>query len=198
MKLPSLRRLQRGAFAVEAALALPILIGVGVIGADMQRIHSERIRVENAAGVLAVNIAAQRRLTTAGIDVLADVAMQGHEAMQQLYILNVLQSGRVAWALRRGGADALCDAPVAGGVYTGQLPEDPPAGNSNAAVDNSTMSLIVVKTCRDTGDIALSSGVMLPAVLETLTLFRATNKTITLDTPLTDESRASGLAFPQS
>lgn len=96
------RRRQRGTLAVEAAIVLPILLGVGMIGADMQRIHSERIRVENAAGAMALNLAAQPALTSAGVDALAELAMQGHAEMQQLIILNVLQSGRITWALERG------------------------------------------------------------------------------------------------
>jgi len=190
------RRRQRGALAVEAALALPILLGVGMIGADMQRIHSERIRVENAAGAMALNIAAQPSLTAAGVDMLAQLAMQGHEEMQQLIILNVLESGRIAWALQRGGAGDLCDAPASGGQYTGVLPQDrPDTGESN--VDNSTLSMIVVKACRDTADISIWAGMPLPDLLQTAAVFRATSRTITLDETLRAESVASGLAYAQ-
>ena len=188
-------RRQLGAFAVEAALALPVLIGVGLIGSDMQRLHTERIRVENAAGVLAVNVANQQHLTSAGVDALALLAMQGHERAQQITILNVRQSGRVAWALQRGGAQDLCDPPAEGGIYNGELPVDPPPNSSDAAVDNSRMSLIVVQACRDTTDILLSGGIVMPGVLQTQTMFRAVAPIITLDDILTTESRASGLAF---
>ncbi|MEN4922836.1 hypothetical protein ABE485_29475 [Achromobacter spanius] len=190
------RRRQRGALAVEAAIALPILLGVGMIGADMQRIHSERIRVENSAGAMALNLAAQPALTAGGVDALAQVAMQGHEDMQQLIILNVLQSGRIAWAVERGGARSLCEPPASGGRYTGALPEDPPdTGESNT--DNSTMSMIVVKACRDTADISLWAGMPLPEVLETTGIFRATSRTITLDETLRAESAATGLAYSE-
>lgn len=190
------RRRQRGALAVEAALALPILLGVGMIGADMQRIHSERIRVENAAGAMALNIAAQPALTASGVDALARIAMQGHEDMQQLIILNVLESGRIAWALQRGGAEGLCDAPASGGQYTGVLPQDrPDTGESD--VDNSTMSMIVVQACRGTADISLWAGMPLPALLQTAAVYRATSRTITLDETLRAESVASGLAYAQ-
>lgn len=193
---PAARRRQRGALAVEAALVLPILLGVGMIGADMQRIHSERIRVENAAGAMALNLAAQRSLTAGGVDALARLAMQGHEDMQQLIILHVLQSGRIEWALRRGGADDLCEAPASGGRYTGALPQDPPEAAQGAA-DNSTLSMIVVKACRGTGDISLWAGLPLPEVLETGAIFRATARTITLDDTLRAESVASGLAYAE-
>ncbi|WP_313458838.1 hypothetical protein [Achromobacter sp.] len=191
------RRRQRGALAVEAAITLPILLGVGMIGADMQRIHSERIRVENASGAMALNVAAQPALTVNGLDALAEVAMQGHAGKQQLIIMNVLQSGRIAWALQRGGARDLCTAPASGGQYMGALPEDPPdTGQSN--VDNSSMSMIVVKACRDTTDIPLWGGLIMPDLLETTGIFRATSRTIKLDETLRAESVASGLAYPES
>lgn len=194
---PAARLRQRGALAVEAAIALPILLGVGMIGADMQRIHSERIRVENASGAMALNLAAQPALTAGGLDALAEVAMQGHAGVQQLIVLNVLQSGRIAWAVQRGGARDLCTAPASGGQYTGSLPEDPPdTGESN--VDHSTMSMIVVKACRDTTDIPLWGGLMMPDVLETTGIFRATYRTIKLDETLRAESATSGLAYPES
>ncbi len=186
---------QRGAVAVEAAIALPILIGVGLLGTDLQRIHAERIRLENAAGAMAINLAAQTSLTSAGVDALAEAAMQGHEDMQHMIVLNVLQSGRVAWALQRGEALGLCDASAQGGRYSGTLPEDPPEGMNPNGEDTSTLSLIVVKACRDTSDIVLSGGLVMPGVLKTTTVFRAARKTVALDATLQLESDASGLAF---
>jgi hypothetical protein len=109
---PCNRARQRGALAVEAAIALPLLIAVGLIGSDMQRIHTERIRLENASGSMALNIAMQPELSRAGIDALASVAMQGHEQFQHLIVLQVLQSGRISWALQRGGAQQLCEPPA--------------------------------------------------------------------------------------
>ncbi|RMX06855.1 pilus assembly protein [Corticibacter populi] len=188
---------QRGAIAVEAALALPILIGIGLIGADIQRIHTERIRLENAAGVMAINLAVQPELSLAGLDALADAAMQGHTDRQQLIILSVLQSGRIAWALQRGGADDLCEPQSAAGSYTGTLPEDPPEDSDATAddTDASTLSMVVVRACRDTSDIALSGGLVMPQVLDTTSIFRANSLNITLDEDLQAESDANGLAY---
>lgn len=187
------RRRQRGALAVEAALALPILIGVGLLGADMQRIHTERIRLESTAGVMAMNLAAQRELTQGGLDDLAKVAMQGHENDQLMYLLSVRLDGSVAWGLKRGGAEGLCDAPAAGGQYLGTLPDDSRRGDDTAAP-----SMIVVRACRATGDVSLFSGLVIPDTLQTDTLFPASNAAITLDEALQTESNASGLAQPDS
>ncbi|SAI74696.1 Flp pilus assembly protein TadG [Bordetella ansorpii] len=187
------RRRQRGAFAVEAALALPILIGAGLLGADMQRIHTERIRLESTAGVVAVNLAAQRELTQGGLDELARIAMQGHENDQLMYLLSVRLDGTVAWGVTRGGAEGLCEAPAAGGQYLGTLPDDSRRGDDTAAP-----SMIVVRSCRGTGDVSLFSGLVLPDMLQTDTLFPATNAAITLDEPLQAESDGSGLARTDS
>ena len=190
------RRGQHGALAVETALVLPILLGIGLIGSDMMRIHVERIRIENAAGTMALNLAAQPELTAAGLDALAEAAMQGHSDHQQLIILNVRQSGRIAWALQRGGASSLCKALAKGGLYSGSLPEQRPSEEGqDGDADNSTLSMIVVRACRDTRDIALSGGLTLPSVLDTTSIFRATSTEITLDDTLQAESKASGLAY---
>jgi hypothetical protein len=191
---------QRGAFAVEAALVLPVLITLGFIGTDIQRIHSERIRVENAASTLALNLAAQPELSVAGLDALANIAMQGHTEQQQLIVLNVLQSGRIRWALLRGGAQELCQAPTEGGYYTGELPEDPPEENRNNADsddDTSSLSLVVVLACRDSSDIALSGQLLMPEVLETRSIYRVMQPAITLDATLQEESQSSGLAYAE-
>ncbi|SAI54509.1 Flp pilus assembly protein TadG [Bordetella ansorpii] len=187
------RRRQRGAFAVEAALALPILIGVGLLGADMQRIHTERIRLESTAGVMAATLAAQRELTQGGLDELAKVAMQGHENDQLMYLLSVRVDGSVAWGLARGGAEGLCEAPATGGRYSGTLPDDSRRGDDTAAP-----SMIVVRACRGTGNVSLFSGLVLPDMLQTDTLFPASNAAITLDEPLQAESDGSGLAQTDS
>lgn len=191
---------QLGAFAVEAALALPILIGVGFIGADMQRIHTERIRLENVAGATAVNLAAQPALSLAGVDALANIAMQGHAEDQQLIVLNVLQSGRIAWALQRGEASDLCEALSEGGLYSGTLPEEMPDSDdsTNEKQDTSTLSMIVVRACRDTSGITLSGGLVMPRVIDTTAIFRATTIEIALDNDLQAESDASGLAYSGS
>lgn len=194
------RRWQRGALAVEAALALPILIAAGLIGSDMQRIHTERIRLENAAATMALNLAAQPELSAAGLDALAEAAMQGHEQNQQLIVLDVLQSGRIAWALQRGGDTGLCEAPAAGGHYSDELPESLPedARDEDEDGDASGLAMIVVVACRATADVALSGALVMPELLRTTSLYRATHKTITLDTTLQAESDASGLAYSES
>jgi len=193
--LPSLLR-QRGALAVETALAMPVLLGVGLLGADVHFINMERTRLENAAGAAALNLAAQPKLTAAGLDALIATVLKGHDEQQQIVVMNVLQSGRVEWALQRGGAGELCEPPSVATRYTGELPEDPPESeDASADDDGSRLSLVVVQACRSTSDITLSGGLVMPDVLETTSVFRATAATITLDDELQAESDASGLAY---
>lgn len=190
-------RSNRATVAVETALVIPMLIGVGVLGADIQRVQTERIRLENAAGAMALNLAAQEELSAAGLKALSAVAMQGYEASQQLIILNVSQSGRVNWALQRGGASDLCDAQAMQGLYTGTLPEEPPedSDGGNDSSDASTLSMLVVRACRDTEEILLTSGLTMPSTLDTTAIYRARTAKITLDETLQNESDASGLAY---
>lgn len=190
---------QRGSMAVETALALPILLGVGLIGSDMHRIGLERTRLENTAGSVAINLAAQRTLTATGLDALIDTTLKGHAEHQQVIVLHVRQSGRIEWALQRGGAEDLCEPASDGANYTGTLPEDPPDDEGgNGSDDGSRLSLIVVQACRDTSNILLSGGLVLPRVLEAVGVFRTTATTITLDEELQEQSRASGLAYIES
>lgn len=190
------RRAQRGAAAVEAALGIALLTGVFILAADMARIGIERARLENAAGSAALNIATQTKLTQAGLDALAKVAMQGYEDQQELVILNVLQSGRIQWGVRRGSDQGICPELSAGGVYNGTLPEDPPTTSSTSAssTDASTMSLIVVEACRDTRNVALST-LSMPSPLSVRSAFRATSSVVSLDDALQSESDATGLSY---
>lgn len=187
----------RATVAVEAALTLPILISVGVMAADIQRIQTERIRLENAAGLMALNLAAQPELSAAGLEALSAVAMQGHEASQQLIILSVRQSGRINWALQRGGASDLCEPQAMQGLYSGDLPEDPPASSAGGS-DTSALSMLVVRVCRNTEEILLTSGLAMPATLDTTAIFPARSSEIPLDKKLQDESDASGLAYSEN
>lgn len=187
---------------MEAALALPILIAIGLIGTDMQRIHVERIRLENASAAMALNLAVQPELSVAGVDALAEAAMQGYSESQHLVILQVQQSGRISWALQRGGAQQLCQPPAAAGEYTDELPEDLPEQPADAAADTeqdaSTMSYIVVMACRDTSQIVLSRGLIMPAQLQNISVYRSISQNILLDEILQDESDKSGLAFVEA
>lgn len=189
-------RSTRASVAVETALALPILISVGLLGADLQRIQTERIRLENAAGAMALNLAAQPTLSAAGLAALGAAAMQGHEAGQQLIVLHVRPSGRINWALQRGGARDLCDALSLQGQYAGTLPERP-AEDATASSDSSERSMVVVRACRSTDEILLTSGLAMPSTLDTTAIYRSTAADIELDDTLQAESDASGLAYQE-
>lgn len=191
---------QRGSLAIEAALMLPLLIGIGVLGADLQRVHTERIRLEKAAGSLGINVAAQPALTKPGLDRLAAITLQGHEEVQQITVMYVEPNGRVRWAVQRGGAGNLCAAPIKGGIYSGTWPgEKRPDGRTddNEAPNPEALSRgqIAVQACRDTTAIQLSSGLVLPTVIETQAIYPAFISGLLFDKELLIESHATGLAY---
>jgi hypothetical protein len=190
---------QRGSFAVEAALMIPILFGVGVVGSDMYRIGITRAELEQRNGSMGLTLAMQGQLTESGLQVLVDVGTQDAPTRYQVLILNVLQSGKVNWGFKRGQGGALCDVPVSAGRYTGTLPEAlPEARDSDSSADSSTFSYIVVRSCRNTDDISLAGGVSWPQVLQVNSLQRSVVLNPELDEALTTENKATGLADSES
>ncbi|PLK47686.1 TadE/TadG family type IV pilus assembly protein [Uliginosibacterium sp. TH139] len=189
---------QRGSLAVEVALLMPLLFGVGVVGSDMYRVGITRAELEQRNGSLTLTLAMQQQLTESGLQALVEVGTQDAPARYQLLILNVLQSGKVNWGFKRGAGGALCDSPVSGGLYTGELPEAMPAEQGDSSDDTSTFSYIVVHSCRSTADITLAGGVSLPDVLQVRTVQRAIILKPTLDESLTNENKATGLAYSES
>lgn len=194
------RRQQSGAVAIEAALVLPLLLGIGLVGSDMQRIGIERAQLEQAAGTAAITLAAQTVLTEPGLQALTDVLTQGRPDSYQVTVMNVMQSGRVNWALLRGNGGNLCESLSDGLNYTGTLPEDPPTESDTpqTEVDPSTLSMVVVQVCRNTRDITLAGGLVLPGTVRAQALNRVVPLKITLDKILQAESEANGLAAPAS
>jgi uncharacterized membrane protein len=190
---------QAGAIAVEAALGLPVLLGVGLIGADMHRVGIERAQIEQAAGSAAITLAAQSRLTAAGLQGLVDVLTLGRPQNYQVTVMNVSQSGRVNWGFRRGEAGELCESMSDGRDYLGELPEDSPEEDSGSGgEDAGTLSMVVVQVCRGSADIALSGGIVLPGVLGVRVINRAVAREIELDEALREESEANGLSTGES
>lgn len=189
---------QRGSLAVEVALLMSLLFGVGVVGSDMYRVGVTRAELEQRNGSLTLTLAMQQEITESGLQALAAVGTQDAPTRYQLLILNVLQSGKVNWGFKRGAGGALCDLPVSEGLYTGELPEAMPAEQGDGSDDASTFSYIVVHSCRSTGDITLAGGVSLPEVLQVRTVQRAITLKPTLDESLTNENKATGLAYSES
>lgn len=186
---------RRGAIAVETALLLPLMLGVAFVTTDLQRLAGERAQLEQSAGSAAITIAAQQRLTKAGVDALVELVTLGRPEQYQVVIMSVRQSRRIAWALRRGSG-ATCDVLSDGKDYTGALPQELRTDAANPDVDNSTVTLVVVQACRNTRDIAMHGGGWLPSRLQTRAVNRALAEAIALDEPLTLESLATGLAQP--
>ncbi|MBT0570728.1 hypothetical protein KIK84_10335 [Curvibacter sp. CHRR-16] len=184
---------QTGAIAVEAALGLPLLLAIGLVGTDMHRIGLERTQIEQAAGSAAITVAAQSKLTKAGLSGVVDVLTMGRPQDYQVVVLNVLQTGQVNWGFQRGQAGQLC-APLSDGRdYQGDLPEKPPEDDGD-----STLSMVVVLVCRSSEDITLSGGLVLPGVLGARVIHRAVAQSIELDEALTSESQANGLSSMKS
>ncbi|THF67245.1 hypothetical protein E6C76_02380 [Pseudothauera nasutitermitis] len=189
------RARQLGSIAVEAALLLPMLLGIGLVGTDMHRVGIERAQIEQAAGSAAITLAAQSQLTEAGLQGLIDVLTLGRPQNYQVEIMNVMQSGRVNWGFERGEAGELCASMSNGRDYLGELPEDPPEEDGDSGDDDaSTLSMVVVQVCRKSSDLALTGGVVLPDTLGVRVIYRAVALKIALDEALQEESQANGLS----
>ncbi len=174
-----------GSVAVEAAIMLLVLFAVASIASDMHRISIERTRIESTANSMALNISAQNKLTRRGLDALAEVAMQGHEEDQQIVILNVKQSGIIAWQLERGEEADLCEVEKDGDHYGGDLPEDVVEDSDE---DPETFSMVVVLACRGTKNIRSFGGISMPDVVQVQSVYRATSRVIALDKELQEEN----------
>jgi hypothetical protein len=196
LPMPARKQRQRGVIAVEAAFALPLMIGVGLLGSDLQRIGQERSLLEQASGSAAITLAIQSELTRKGVDALAEVLVKGNPDQYEIVMMNVMQSGRVTWGVRRGEAGRICSALSDGRYYTASLPEDKPQATAadDAETDNSSVSMLVVQVCRKTDDITLSGGLVLPDTISVTSINRANSLKIKIDAELTNESAASGLA----
>lgn len=186
--------IRNGSVAVETALMLIVLFAIWLIASDMYRIGIERTRLEGTATNMAINASVQSELTKPGLDILAEIAMQGHEGQQQIIILNVMRSGRVNWMLSRGDATDLCEAEVEDKLYTGTLPEDPTAEevyDPDEPEDPSKASFVIVRACRSTEDIKSYGGIIIPTVIQVDSVYRATAREITIDEDLEEENEIS-------
>ena len=111
-----------GTVAVEAALGLTLLFAVAAVFA------------ETGAGEMAQTVAAQAELTKYGLDALTLAAFQNNTRDTEIIVMNVMQSGKILWMLRRGDGAQLCQLDVSGDQFTGTLPVDPPDGNGERNV----------------------------------------------------------------
>lgn len=183
---------ERGSVAVETALAVPFLAAATLAAVDMHSIGLERTRLEEGAGSVALNVAAQKKLTRPALDALIDAALQEKTRDTEVLLYNVKNTGVITWLLRRGDGAALCQWDADGIYYTGELPEDAPAaddaGNEETDGDTATASMVVVKVCKRTSGLKKWLGIKAPDVMRTESIFRAGTLTIALDDELADEN----------
>nr|WP_240634987.1 hypothetical protein [Brenneria salicis]NMN92703.1 Flp pilus assembly protein TadG [Brenneria salicis ATCC 15712 = DSM 30166]RBP62459.1 Flp pilus assembly protein TadG [Brenneria salicis ATCC 15712 = DSM 30166] len=171
--------------AVETALALPIVLAVGALCADIYSVGLERERMEQRAGALVSIVGMQQELTQEGLQGLLDAVLPEQDlGNYQLLVSNIRQTGEVYWQLDRGNADGVCGDSVAayGATYPGDLPE------KDAESGSELVSLVVVEWCREGKDISLLGGLSLSNLLHVRLVNRVGNGVITLDTALGREA----------
>lgn len=188
MTMNSIKRFlacSRAVAAVETALALPVVLAIGSVCADIYTIGLEREHMEQRAGAIASVLGYQSELTTEGLQGLLDAVLPDEGAGNyQLLISNVRQTGKVYWQLSRGAATGLCEdgEAAAGDDYPGDLPErDVDDGSDNVA-------MVVVVLCRQGSDVSLLGGLSLSGLLQATTINRTAHGLVSLDDTLASEA----------
>lgn len=176
---------------MEAALGLTLLFAVAAVFADMHTAGRERTRLETGAGEMAQTVASQAELTKYGLDALTLAAFQNNTRGTEIIVMNVMQSGKILWMLRRGDGAQLCQLDVSGDQFTGTLPVDPPDGNGESEDDTSEMSMVVIDACKRLSGFKSESGIAFPRLLQVRNIYRAGQVEINLDKELTDENLIS-------
>ncbi|MEE3662423.1 hypothetical protein V2I52_10855 [Brenneria sp. g21c3] len=191
MKRNPLARLRRfcadrlASVTVETALALPIVLAIGTLCADIYTVGLERERMEQRAGAIVAVLGLQQELTAEGLQGLLDTVLpQTGLGNYQLLISNVRQTGAVYWQLDRGNADGICGENLAayGEVYPGELPEKDEEDGSES------VAMLVVELCREGKDISLLGGLSLSNLLRVAQVNRTAGGVIALDSALGREA----------
>ncbi|MEC5342907.1 hypothetical protein ABRZ24_09885 [Brenneria populi] len=191
MKSNALARLRRfyaskrASVTVETALALPIVLAIGALCADIYTVGLERERMEQRAGAIVSILGMQQELTEEGLQGLLDAVLpEDGMGNYQLLISNVRQTGEVYWQLERGNADNICADNQAGygEIYPGELPEKDEEDGSEI------VAMVVVELCREGKDISLAGGLSLSNLLHVSLVNRTGDGVITLDAALGQEA----------
>lgn len=178
---------ERGSVAVEAALGIVAIYGIATLLVDMHQIHLERTALETTTTQLVQNTVVLPKLTRPALDALVENVAGSNTLDTEIYLMNVYQSGKINWMLKRGDGALLCELPVDGKLFTGDLPVDPPEGSEDEE-DMSEMSMVVVEVCRRSHAIKLIGKWSLPRVMQVQTILRAVAKDIELDEELEEEN----------
>ncbi|MFC3394430.1 TadE/TadG family type IV pilus assembly protein [Brenneria rubrifaciens] len=172
--------------AVETALALPIVLAVGMLCADIYTVGLERERLEQRAGAIVSILGMQQELTQEGLQGLLDTVLPEEEGLgnYQLLISNVRQTGVLYWQLNRGNSDDLCTDNQAGygETYPGDLPE------KETEDGKEDISMVVVELCREGKDISLLGGLSLSNLLHVTSVNRVARGVVALDPGLMQEA----------
>lgn len=191
------RARQRGNALVEGALSLPLLVGAALLIGDLYNINLARAHLEQSAHAIASTLTLQQRLDSDGLQALID-----HAAAPQvlgdyeLLISKVNLDRSMDWRpLRRGNLEGLCPAYSEGDHYAGELPEEPrPRSAEDEQGATAGTSILVVQLCRNSDNLALSSGLLSNKDMQAIAFARMAHDEVNLDHLLSEEA---GVAYTE-
>jgi hypothetical protein len=197
----SFRRSENGSAAVEAALIMPIIIGITLLSADLYTLHQARSYLEQSAHTIAATLSAQTRLDNNGLQALVDEATRmtarlnnGQDPVPfELIISKVEQDRSMNWRpLHRGDATGVCTPNNTGTMFTGELPQVPRAADDDSEENDSDTSVVVVQLCSEVDKLMLSTLVLADNTMQVQAVSRLQHGTPTLDKALTQELVVQG------
>lgn len=182
------RRKQRGNALLETALIMPLLIGSAIVIADLYNINQARAYMEQSAHSVASILAMQSRLDEDSLQALTErSAAPDVLGDYEMVISRVMVDRSMPWKpLYRGNAEGICPELHSGGRYSGELPEEVPANESEDEAPPTT-SMVVVQLCRNSDSLALSSALIADKDIHTISFARMSYNNIELDEPLSLE-----------
>jgi hypothetical protein len=184
-------RRQRGNALLESALSLPLLVGSALLIGDLYNISLARAHLEQSAHSLAATLSMQSRLDTGALEALVQqTASPSLLGDYELLISKVNLDRSMDWKpLRRGSEEGLCPQYAEQGSYAGELPQVQAADETEETdpLLQSTASLLVVQLCRNSDNLALSSGLLLDKDMQAIAFSRMRYSDVELDEALSDE-----------
>ncbi|KAF1070380.1 MAG: hypothetical protein GAK45_00795 [Pseudomonas citronellolis] len=173
------RRRQRGSAVIETALTLGVILSSGLFAADLYHLLRARADLERSASDLAGTLANQKALTFDGVQKLVAGMQAERGDRYEFQVGKVLRSGKVQWQLPLGSASGLCDNPLQGTEYTGELPEQ-----DQPDADSDSVALLVVHACQASGELEMDSLLLANSTLQVTSVQRLRSADIELDEAL--------------
>lgn len=174
-----MRRKQRGSATIETAFMMTVVMGVGLVCSDLYMLARARADLERTTSQVTATLSNQSGLTEKGVNALLDALSAKRGDRYQYWVAKVLPDRKVSWQLPLGGSNNLCDSPVNGGTFEGELPE---ADDSQAS--DGHVALLVVRACQNAQDIGLTQLHLDKTILQADAISRLRTATITLDANL--------------